>query len=434
MANFTVTITPTGANTIGAKWCIVGVTDWLASAVNTTLAIAGQTISFKYVEGYATPANITITAAMITALGTTGVYTGTQWLAAWGPPMCGCLFRGQALFGGSYHTTEASFPSDSRIVRWGEIGAFRFLGATANTLKNEAGFLYTSEMSDECVMSILPLKSTVVVYSNMEVILMNPVSQPVPAWGVDKILSNIGIMNPLAAASDGRNRQLFVDKEGTLREISMGQYGQGYEVKSLGYNHIFSTMQASFNMSTGVGVIAITYNPDEDEFYISNGVDSYVYSSSGALTEIGVAITSYVNVKTSLIANEIFASASTKTLGGVTSLITDGYTYLETEIIDFGLSAIKTIKQVEIGGSLGTSAVAYVMIKWRNDRSSTFSDTSWVRCSPNGVATPIVSGSDFKICIKMTPVSGVVLNNITVEWQLSDKSSVRGNYVSGSAS
>lgn len=434
MSNLTVTISPSGVNSIGARWCIVGVTDWLASGATTTLASAGQTLSYKYVEGYLTPANATITAEIIAATTTTATYTATQWISSWGPPMSGCLFKGQVLLGGRYYSTEQSFPSDSRIIRWSEIGAFRFLNAGANPQKNEAGFYYAGNSSSETVMRILPLEDAVVAYTTMNVILMTPVNQPAPTYGIsDRFLSNIGILNPLAVDGN-RLKHVYVDKEGCLREITLSNYGKGYVNKEIGYRHIFSSMQSNFDMSTGVGCLVVTYNPDENEWYISNGVDSYVYTDSGSLTEIGVGITSYINLRSSIISSELFSASSTKTVGGVTSLITDGYIYAETDILDFDVSGIKTIRQVEIDGSLGTSAVAYVMVKWRNDRSASFTDTSWVRCSPNGVASPIVSGVDVKICIKATPVSGVAINGITVEWQLHDKSSTRGNYAGSIAS
>ena len=432
MATFTVTITPTAVLTIGARWCIKGITRWMASAATTTLALAGQTIQFQHVEGYLKPADITITAGMITAGTTAAVYTATQWLAAWGTPMAGCLFKGQVLLGGRNFTTEQTFPSESRVVRWSEIGAFRFLGAGANALKNEAGSMYGTKASSETVMRILPMKDHVAIYTTMQVILLKPVSTPAPAYEVDELIDGIGILNPLAVASNSEGtKHVFLDKNGYLRELGIGTYGK-ISPKLVGYNHILGTLQSNFNMTTGVGCAVITYNPDEDEFYISNGVNSYLYNADG-LTEIGVAISTFVNLKSTIIANELFTSASTKTLGNVTPLITDGYVYIETDIVDFNIAALKTIRQVEIAGSLGTSAVAYVMIKYRNDRSGSFVSTSWVRCSPNGVATPIVSGSDFKICLKMTPVDGVVINGITVEWSLTDKSSVRGNYASSSA-
>ncbi len=355
-----------------------------------------------------------------------------NWTVSWGPPMCGCLYRGQVLLGGSYHTAEASFPADSRIVRWSEIGAFRFLGATAEAKKNEAGFIYTSEASSECVMALLPLKNAVVVYTTMSVFLLKPVSQPAPTYGLDEFISGVGILNPLAVAGH-RDMHIFLDKEGNLREISMGQYGQGYEHKDLGFKHIFKDMQKDFNIGTRKGIVAVTYNRDEDEFYISDGIRSFVYANGG-LTEIGVAISSYVNLRATLIADELFNSDESKTLGCATPLLNSEYMYFETDIEDFGMAAIKTITQVELGANFGSDKKAYVMIKWRNDRSSAFRSTAWKRCSPNGVATLYVSGCDFKVCVRISPVSGVVINNMTVEWQLSDKTSVRGRYVGGSDS
>ena len=148
------------------------------------------------------------------------------------------------------------------------------------------------------------------------------------------------------------------------------------------------------------------------------------------MTEIGVAITSYVNLHNTRISTEYSSFFTEAAIGGATQLLNNEYVYLETDIHDFGLAGIKTIQQVEIAGSLGSSGDSYVMIKWRNNRSDEFRSTDWRRCSPNGVATPIVSGTDFKICIRIRPVDNVLINNITVEWKLTDKSGVRGNYVS----
>ena len=198
-----------------------------------------------------------------------------QWTASWGPPVCGCFFKGQVLFGGSYHTVEAVFPSDSRIIRWSEIGSFTFLGANATSMKNEAGFMFVSESSDECVLALVPMKGAVVAFSNMSVTLLKPVSQPVPAFEIDNLLSRIGILNPLAVGGNLKHL-VYVDKMGSLREIFINQYGQ-YEDKVIGYSYIFRSMQDNFNITTGVGLIVVTYNPDEEEWYISNGLRSFVY-------------------------------------------------------------------------------------------------------------------------------------------------------------
>jgi hypothetical protein len=433
MANMTVTISTAGAITNGAKWCIKGVTGWLASgATGVYTWTATSTISFRYAEDYLTPSDVTITTAIRDATTYSQAYTATHWLSTWGPPVTGCIYNGQILLGGSAHSGEVTFPSDSRIIRWSEIGAFRFLGATANPMKNEAGFTYTREHTDETVMCILPLKNAVVVYSTMSILLLTPMTQPAVGYGVDEFLIGVGILNPLAVAGN-RNSHLFVDREGHLRHIGMGQYGKGYEHKDLGYSHIFGPMQDGFSMTTGKGLIAIVHNPDEDEYYISNGERSFVYKGE-ALTEIGAAITSYANIRTTFLSNELFEGFQEKYLGGITQLLNSEYAYLETDVLDFGVSAIKTIQQVELGASFGADASAQVMIKYRYNRSDKFRETEWRRCSPNGVCTPIVSGTDFKVCIRISPTDGLIINNMTIEWKTTDRSSIRGNNASSNAS
>jgi hypothetical protein len=439
MANFTVNITPVAVNSLGAKWCIVGKSRWYNSGDVTTIATAGDIISFRYINNYFTPTNITITSAMLAAGSTTATYVETQWLASWGAPMCGCFFRGQVILGGKYLTTQEAFPSDSRIVRWSEIGAFRFLGATANAKKNEAGFTYTSEYVDECVMSILPLKNGVVVYSTMSIFIMKPASSPAPTYSIDEFKSGIGILHPLAVAGH-KSQHVLVTKEGYLCKVYIDQYGQTI-FKNMGYQHIFAPMQDTFSITSGTGIVAIVYNPDDDEYYISDGITSYLFHND-MLFEIGATITSYINTNPSIMSDELFQHCGNKKLGCVSYNINKNDIYLETDIQDFGLSAIKTIQQVEIAGGYNSDQEVYVMVKWRNKRSDEFRETEWRRCSPNGVATPIVSGTDFRICAKITPllVEGRIINpmnveisNITVEWKLIDKSSVRGNYASSSA-
>lgn len=351
-----------------------------------------------------------------------------QWTVSWGPPICGCLFKGQVLLGGSVHTAEATFPSDSRIIRWSEIGAFKFLGANATANRNEAGEMFVSESSDECVLALVPMKKAVVAFSTMSVTLLKPVSQPVPAYEIDYFLSRIGILNPLAV--NGSDKHLvYVDKMGTLKEIFINQYGQ-YEDKKIGYSHIFAPMQENFNISIGFGLIVVTYNPDENEWYISNGIRSFVYNLAG-LTEIGVAVNSYVNLKSTFISAELFSTIDSDTLGCVTALKNSEYIYLESEPFNFGLSALKTIKQVEVEGEFAEGANISVMIKWANAKS--YNSTIWKRCSPTGVCSPVVSGSSFRVCIMISPVENAVITGLTVEWQLSDKSSVRGNYAGNNA-
>jgi hypothetical protein len=153
------------------------------------------------------------------------------------------------------------------------------------------------------------------------------------------------------------------------------------------------------------------------------------------LTRIDRAITSYVDMSKSLTSAGLNSKLSTKPVG-VTTVLSTGqylYNYFETDIIDFNMRAIKTIVAVEINASIGSGLSAEVMIKWRNDSDDAFTSTAWFRCSPSGITQVPVSGRDFKICYRTTYSTSVAIHGVTVEWQLSDKMNVRGNYTNVSS-
>ena len=362
------------------------------------------------------------------------VNTGTgaatdAWKNGWNPPVSACLSRGQVFAVGSKQTTPEAAIAECRIIRWSEIGAFRFYDATATTLRNEAGEMYLTNSDVEQAMCVLPMKNGVIVYGSYSATILEPVSAPAPTFKIDRSMS-VGIANPLAAAGTDK-KHVVIDTDGTLWVISLGLNSVISE-KSIGYSDIFSEMQEGLSIATGKGIISVVYNPNLEEFYISNGVKSYLFNDSG-LTRIDKAITSYVNMSGSLMSVGLDDRIGLKPLGATTLVEQGEYAYIETDTIDFNMSAIKTINSVEIAGSMGPTGQAEVMIKWRNKSSEAWRETTWRRCSPAGIARPTVSGKDFRICYRVVPYTGVEINGITVEWQLSDKTSVRGSYTNVSS-
>ena len=428
----TIVVTLTaGAVSRGAKWCVEGYTEWKASGASYTFPSAGDyVIQYLPVEGYKSPADVDITSGVgAAAVAITGTYSGDVWLATWSPPVSICLFKGQVICGGAKHIAPEASVSDARIVRWSEIGAFRFLGATANPLRNEAGEYYIGTSNLDAVMKVLPLKKGVIVYGHYSITTLIPVSQPAPAFAVEHTLP-IGIANPLAVAGNEKNH-LFVDTTGELWLLYLGD-NNVVMTKDLGYSDIFGPMQEGLSLATGVGVISIVYNESLSEFYISNGLCSYLYNDLG-LTRIDKAITSCIDASGSLTSAGLNTLLSDNLLGAATVVESGDYAYFRTDIVDFNMSAIKTILSVEVAGAIGTTGVAEVMVEWRNNSSEDFRQTAWKRCSPNGIASPIVSGRDLRICYRVTPWTDVQVNAVTVEWQLSDKTSVRGNYTNVSS-
>ncbi|OQB09988.1 MAG: hypothetical protein BWY21_00552 [Parcubacteria group bacterium ADurb.Bin216] len=410
-------------------WCIVGKTGWLSSG-DTASCNIGDQIAYRYVEGYKQPDVENITPSMLNTT-ITRAYVRYAWSPSWGAPISGCIYRGQVLLGGKVIGMEEEFPSPSRLIRWSEIGAFRFLGQTANAKKNEAGFMYMSDTADETIMRVLPLSDAVAIYSNRAIKTLTAVSQPAPTYGV-KDMESLGIMNPLAVAG-GEKQHVFINTEGILCTIQHGQYGDGYVINRIGYQHIFGPMQAGFDISTGAGIISIVYNDTDEEYYISNGKRSFVFSSNG-LSEIGEAFTSYVSLTGTYVKDDLIKLPGYDKISCITSLFDKNYLYMITDTIDFNMSAIKTITQVELNGDLVDASLVEIMVMWRTNRRGHFRSTPWRRCSPSGIATVIVSGVDLRICARISPVDSILISNMVVEWQLSDRTSVRGSYASETSS
>jgi len=427
MPSISCTLAPTAVNSINSGWCVKNYSDWLTSGESFTVVDGSYTIQFRYVESYSTPAdqNIVVSGS---DQALTGTYGAVSWPTAWNPPVCMCYWRGQVFTGGCKLTTPGAA---ARRVRWSEIGAFRFLGATANPLRNEAGEWYMGDSDSEMVMRLIPFEDIMVVYGTYSTWIMIPVQQPAPAFNF-KQLAWTGIKNPLAVAGS-RDKQVCIDREGFLRVLT-GSLRDGYTSKVIGYDSIFASMQTTVNMSTGVGIISVVYNPDDDEFYISNGTYSYIFDGA-SLCQIEKAYTSYINMRGGQLTSHEAAAYLSKPMSAVTSLAASPVLYIATETIDFGTSSIKTIMSVEVVGVFGTSAVVQVMVAYRNNRNAAYTTTGWKRTNPAGVAFPIVSGVDFRIYVQADVYTGTIIDELKIEWQLVDKHTVRGNYTNaGSAS
>lgn len=420
----TVTLTPDEA-----KWCIKGYTGWLASGDTVTLETGNYTIGFSYIESYLTPDDIEYTLSENDSKSYT--YTLLAWLDTWSPPISICLFRGQVIAGGCLEVHEAysTDPSSCRLVRWSEIGAFRFLGAGANPKKNEAGEWYLPGSNDEMVMRVLPLENAVVVYGAFSITALIPVSDPAPTFKIQELVKGVGIANPLAVG--GYDKQhVCVDRQGNLRIITPGDVKQSVSAKILGFQEFFAPMQESVDFATGEGIISVVYNPDEEEYYIGNGEKSYLLNVDG-VSEIGEAITSYVNLTNTRLAFTYPDWYTASAFGGVHSLSTT--LSIQTDVVDFGSQAIKTIESIEVEADLPSGALLEAMVEWRNDRGGSFYSTTWKRCSPSGFVALLVSGRDLRINLRCDKIDGFMLNNIRVNWKLSDKHAVRGAYLDASS-
>lgn len=409
-----VNITPTTAVTNGAKWHIAGYPGWYESGDSVYILSSGDyTISFRDAQGYVTPEDITVSLGAPVSITTTAVvYSSLLWNPDWGAPTCIGLFRGQVICGGP-----------GAIVRWSEIGSFAFLGQTAKATKNTAGEWYVPGPEDTEVMRITEMKDSILVYTNHAVWRLTPVKEPAPTFSPSRI-GETGILQPLAV--DGNeNENIYVTEDGFLHSINYGKYNILADNR-LGYQEFFKDMQTGFSMDNGDGIAVVTYNHNEKEYYISSDRMAFLYKE-GILTGCNRAVTSIIKmypIKDNITNYDILSDYP---LGAFIKLDSNNVMMFETDVIDFNLSAIKTLETVELNGSLGSTNFAEVSIKWRMQRGDFWRQTKWKRVSPFGFVAPLVSATDFKILVRYTPLEGVNINSITVGWKISDKHSIRGN-------
>lgn len=355
-------------------------------------------------------------------------YYGTKWSTDWYQPIAACFHRGQVFTCGSRIATTS--PSQSRIVRWSGIGEFDFLGKTADARKNTAGYAYAPYNDNEILQRVLPLGDTIIVYGGHQIYALDPVVEPAPTFKVRPI-KDIGISNPLAV--NGRceggdeDYHVFIDTKGHMWHLGTTIYGR-FKLERLGFQEFFRPMLVDPSVTYARGLINIVFNSREDEFYISDGNLSYLLSKDMMLTEINKRITSFVDLTAVQITDTTWDNITDFPVGYF-SFTGEKQAWLRTDILDMGLRAIKTIENVEVSGNF--IGQAEVMVEWRNDSTKAFRETPWRLCNHLFVGTPIVSGMELRINIRVTPFDGAEVQKVKVAWKLSDKRHIRGNYAGG---
>jgi len=353
-----------------------------------------------------------------------GAEPGDKWNSSWRQPNAACYNHGQIFLGGANNYEGA--PSHSRLVRYSQIGTFDFLGHTARTSLNTAGFWYAETHDDDMVMAILPFGKSTIVYSQFGVFELTPAASPTPTFAIKQIAS-VGINNPLAVAAS-KNRHVFVNRVGDLCQIVREkEYYTTLEYQVLGFSEFFREMNKDTVISTGTNLVSVTYNPAEDEFYISNADKGYLLTTTG-LTGCSKLVSGFISFDqvNSLVAAEFGTSAG----GGLGYTGDAGGKYLEivTEPTDLGVQAIKSIQTVNVNCALPDNAVMEVAIDWRMAKNQPFRRSQWIRANPDGVATPIVSAVDFRVRIRVLPFAYARIYEVHVGWKSTDKRNIRGAY------
>lgn len=370
-----------------------------------------------------------------------GGSAGSIWNSDWYQPVTICYNRGQIVAAGS--KTHTTYPSQNRQIMWSKIGEAKFLVTPTNhttlldSVSNTSGFMFEGSDDYGVILRILPLDKGFIVYSTFSIFALIPITDPVPSFSILPLL-DVGIANPLAVGGpikgEAMGKQLFVDRMGVLWAISSAgtdeRRSKSLLPTRLGYEEFLSPLQDNLSIANGIGIVSITYNPYKDEYYISNGQKSFVYNGIG-LTPIDKCITSMVDFQNAQVTTGFhYGTLQDAVYGYYYTLFSSSAFLAVTDIIDFKMSARKTLETIHLGINIPEGATAEVMIEWRNGKNKPFQKTPWKRLSPEGVVSPLVTAVEFRIWVKCSNWDGVELSDGTIMWKLVDKNGIRGAYAS----
>ena len=292
-----------------------------------------------------------------------------------------CNFRGQ-IIGGNISGWE---DCDQNYVAWSDIGSAEFYPG----LKNEAG--YAPMSWNGAVLRVMELGDLVVVYGENGISLLKPAKQ----YMAIKELDLPGI--PVGSAVGGSNRgHVFVDYGGDLWML-----GPDGKPKNLGYGEFIQEMDA--------GELVISYNSQQNEYYISDGMTSYVLGKNGLCQ-------THQLVSSTVFDNGVLYGTY-ESDGDLSGLVV-------TDVLDFGQRAYKTLATLSCNCS--SASDMWTSLYWRSDVMGSFQQANWQWINPTGFTTPMITAIDFKLAFKADSYEDVKLASLKSRLKLSDKRIIRG--------
>ena len=303
-------------------------------------------------------------------------------------PKSVCAFRGQMILGGL--GTNKDWLAWSNI---GHVDLTTLLGAayglSSTDVKNTAGNMKMPYSGQ--VHKVLSLGEAVIAYGENGSIALLPATSPAPGYGVRE-LGGLCISQARAVGGD-LNKHLIVDSDGYVWTI-----GADLKVERLGYNRLFAGQ-----------TVSISHDDLTGDFYISTSSNTYLLSAG--LSRLDRILTSAVRFGGDLLA------AYTNQASADCLLVSD--------IIDMGLTGIKTVTAIEVGTD---SEDVYVAVDYRYRNSGNFTTSRYKQVYRNGMVFPIISGTNFRVRVKGTDPTDFSISYVNIKWKLSDKRAVRGTY------
>ena len=299
-----------------------------------------------------------------------------------------CNFKGQMIGGCVLSNWPAVEPQcDEKFIVWSDIGSVNFIPDRKNT----AG--YRRDPYGGEVYHVRRLRDHVVVYSSQGITRMYPVGKPSATFGF-KELHDTGLVNR-GAMGGGLNEHVFVDSDYFVWKVEENQ------INKLGYQEYMEELDA--------GDVVVNYNADKGDYYISDGVTTFLLSPKGLSRHT----------------EEVSAAWFDRSLYGLPASTEDVKPYIVSDVIDMGYRGQKTIFSVEVSGD-----EAEVAIDYRYKTSEDFQRTNFVPTNNEGVVSIIAAGIEFRVVAKSTELAYYQfdLDYIIARWKMTDLRGLRGIY------
>lgn len=328
-----------------------------------------------------------------------------------------CNFKGQ-MIGGCVQSVWHD--CDKHSIVWSDIGSVNFTPST----RNQAG--YRRDPYGGEVYHVRRLGDNVIVYTSNGVTKMFPVKDPAATFGFEE-LHGVGLLNRGAMGGDLK-QHLFIDRDyvvwsisagGTLSAAKGGTITAKSGLTELGYQEYIAGLDAEYGAGIPRDTI-INFNPYKRDFYISDGTSSLLLSPYG--------MTNYPDPVNAVWFDEV----DEHELSGLPETPDEeNYPLVVSDVIDMGYRGQKTIFTVELGGSQLINPE--VAIDWRMDQLLPFTRTDFVPVNNEGIASIIISGTEFRICVKSDYFIRAEdfqssLDYITARWKMTDLRGLRGIY------
>ena len=290
------------------------------------------------------------------------------------PPMkVMCNYNGMIVGGG----VEGLDPD---WVVWSQVGHASFTMDRSGM----AGRRPLMEMGE--VLKILQLGDSLVVYGSWAVgiLRLNPELGAIAY----RVIADVGIKNCWCASGDKRGH-VFLGADGILRNISVE-----FQITELGYEEFLHPLVDP----------VISYDPFENDWYISDVNTSYVYGSK-------VLFSCFQSVSSCVREDGILH-------GTVVDLQTH-HSELLTDSINMGIGGRKSLEVVEVLSSVSG---------WFVQGISSPNETPWIPVNPTSQARVKITGDHLRVRVRRSSYIEATIDHLNVRWKLPDKRFIRGIY------